>query len=89
MKNFEDHIDAVKELCENNNLDSMYLFDPKESGGATLSEDISKVHFKNIKLGGFYEHYSVFKNELSTLLINNKKSETSTSILIESIDDMD
>ncbi len=89
MKNFEDHIDAVKRLCETHKLDSLYLFDPNESGKSTESEDVSKVHFKNIKLGGFYEHYAVFKNELNSILLDDKKSESSTSVLIESIDDMD
>lgn len=89
MKNFEDHIDAVKSLCETHKLDSLYLFDPNESSESIATEDISKIHFKNIKLGGFYEHYAVFRNELNSLLLEDKKSENSSSILIESIDDMD
>lgn len=89
MKNFEDHIDAVKRLCETHNLDSLYLFDPNESSESIPTEDISKIHFKNIKLGGFYEHYAVFKNELNTLILDDRKNHKSSALLIQSIDDMD
>lgn len=87
MKNFDKHINAIIEICENHKLESVYLFDPVQSIKPNPEKYIAPKVFKNLKLGGYYKSYLVFKTELDSLLINNKSTKQSSSLLIDSIDD--
>lgn len=87
MKNFDKHIDAIKEICENHKLDSVYLFNPTNSIKPSLKKDFVAIEYKNIRLSGYYENYLVFKNELDSLLLNENDAKESTSVLINLIND--
>jgi hypothetical protein len=69
MNILENHIATLNRLCEEHNVDKMYLF------GSALKENFSEksdidflVRFKPIELAGYFENYISFKEDLKKLL---------------------
>ncbi|MGY5846589.1 nucleotidyltransferase family protein [Salegentibacter sp. HM20] len=69
MKIPENHIASLNRLCEEHNVEKMYLF------GSALNENFSDksdldflVKFKPIDLANYFENYMSFKEDLKNLL---------------------
>lgn len=69
MNILENHISTLNRLCEEHNVDKMYLF------GSALKENFSEksdidflVRFKPIELADYFENYMSFKEDLKKLL---------------------
>lgn len=69
MNILENHIDSINQLCEEHNVDKMYLF------GSALKESFSSesdidflVRFKPIEVDDYFENYMSFKEDLKKLL---------------------
>ena len=69
MKILENHIASLNRLCEEHNVEKMYLF------GSALNENFSNksdldflVKFKPIDLANYFENYMSFKEDLENLL---------------------
>ena len=69
MDILENHITKLNRLCEEHNVDKMYLF------GSALKESFSDksdidflVRFKPMELAGYFENYMSFKEDLKNLL---------------------
>ena len=60
MKNFNKHIDAIKEICDDHKLDSVYLFNPTDSIKPSLKKDFVPKEYKNIRLGGTQPYILIF-----------------------------
>ena len=69
MKILENHIASLNRLCEEHNVEKMYLF------GSALNENFSNksdldflVKFRPIDLANYFENYMSFKEDLENLL---------------------
>lgn len=91
MKNIENHIEAIKHLCEIHQVEAMYLF------GSALRENYDKtsdidflVSFEKFDLAEYFENYMSFKKELSVLLNREvdllEEQTLKNPVLIESIE---
>ena len=69
MRNIENHIDEVRELCKLYNVVKMYLFGSVLGKEFTEQSDVDfLVKFKEIDLAIYFENYINFKTNLASLL---------------------
>lgn len=69
MKLIENHIEALKKLCEIHHVDKMYLFGSALRSSFSSQSDIDfLVKFKNIDLAEYFDNYINFRENLKKLL---------------------
>lgn len=69
MKEIENHLANVRQLCADHKVDKMYLFGSVLSGDFTEKSDIDfLVRFKVFDLAEYFDNYMDFKKNLKDLL---------------------
>ena len=69
MNILENHINTLNRLCEEHNVDKMYLFGSALKKSFSDKSDIDfLVRFKQIDLANYFENYMSFKEDLKKLL---------------------
>jgi uncharacterized protein len=68
MTIFENHISALKRLCEEHHVDKIYLFVSALKESFSEKSDIEfLVRFKPIELTNYFDNFMSFKNDLKSL----------------------
>ncbi len=91
MQILKDHMPEFKMLCEQHEVDKIYLFGSAVGAGFTDQSDIDLlVRFKKFDLARYFDNYLSFKESLKTLLgrdVDLTEEQTlKNPILIKSIE---
>jgi len=87
----EQNIDRIRKLCENHNVEKLYLFGSATGENFSDDSDIDLlVRFKKIDLAKYFKNYTVLKESLKNIFEREvdllEEQTLKNPILIKSID---
>ncbi len=90
MIQIEKNRKTINELCENHNVERLYLFGSATGGSFNDNSDIDfLVRFKNIDMAKYFENYMALKDKLTKIFKRDidlvEEQTLKNPILIQSI----